>query len=266
LVLDINKKMSSKKLPAAARHATIRKELAEVSAISISEMAVRLGVSEMTIRRDLETLEETSDVRRTHGGAVVAERVAFEFNYQSRQRAHQQQKRAIAEAARKLVQPGDRIILDTGTTTFQLAMLLKDCDGCTIITPSLAVASELQFCENLNVVLLGGVIHKGSPDLTGPVTMHCLDLFSVDWLFQGAEAVGPDGAVYNFDLQLAEVDKKMREKAARRCLLADSSKFGNTALVRTGTIADFDMVFSNITMPAPSLKLVRKLARKLILV
>jgi len=257
--------MHRNKLPAEARRALIRKELAKSAAISISEIAGRLSVSEMTIRRDLETLQDNSDVRRTHGGAVMAERMAFEFSYQARHRANLARKQAIAAAARRLIQHGERVILDTGTTTFQLAMLLKDCDGCTVITPSLAVASELQFCENLSVILLGGVIHKGSPDLTGPVTMHSLDLFAADWLFQGTEGVGPDGTVYNTDLQLAAVDRKMREKATSCCLLADGSKFGQTALVQTGTLAGFDIVITEKSIPAPALRQARKLAGRVLI-
>jgi DeoR/GlpR family transcriptional regulator of sugar metabolism len=104
----------------------------------------------------------------------------------------------------------------------------------------LAVASELQFAENLEVILLGGKLHKGSPDLTGPVTEYCLDLFAADWVFQGAESIGLDGSVYNVDLHLGQVDRRMREKARYSCLLADSSKIGGPALVRTGSLADFD--------------------------
>lgn len=243
----------------------IREELGISSSISITEMAARLGVSEMTIRRDLVRMEENADVKRTHGGAVLAERMAFEFNYKARQKANLREKQAIAAAARKLVKPGERVIIDTGTTAFQLAILLKDCEGCTIITPSLAVASELQFCENLNVILLGGVIHRGSPDLTGPVTEHGLELFSVDWVFQGTEGIGSDGTVYNVDLQLGRVDRKMREKSARSCLLADSSKFGQTALVKTGSLSDFDLVITDESLAPPFVRLARKLAPEVIL-
>jgi len=149
---------------------------------------------------------------------------------------------------------------------FQLAILLKDCEGCTVITPSLAVASELQYCENLNVVLLGGVIHWGSPDLTGPVTEHCLDLFAVDWVFQGAEGIAEDGSVYNTDLQLAQVDRKMRDKAAKSCLLTDKSKIGQTALVRSGTLADFDVLITECSAPAAFLRKARKMAGEVRLV
>jgi len=255
-----------KRLPGAARLQVIRDHLARTSSLSISEISEKLGVSEMTIRRDLATLEKSSDLRRTHGGAVVAERMVFEFSYAVRQRERIREKQTIAAAARKLVEPGQRVILDTGTTTLQLATLLKDCDGVTVITPSLAVASELQFCENLTVILLGGMIHRGSPDLTGPVTEHCLDLFSADWVFQGAESLGGDGSIYNVDLQLAQVDRIMRKKAARRCLLADSSKVGQTALVKNGTLADFDVFITDSGSPRNYLRMARKMAGKVILV
>jgi DeoR/GlpR family transcriptional regulator of sugar metabolism len=254
-----------KRLPGEARRLAIRRRLARSSAVSISALAARFRVSEMTIRRDLASLEGSADVKRTHGGAVVAERMVFEFNYQKRQRERLKEKRAIAAAARQLVEPGQRVILDTGTTTLQLAVLLKDCEGVTIITPSLAVASALQFSVNVSVILLGGIIHRGSPDLTGPVTEHGLDLFSADWVFQGTEAIGPDGSIYNVDLQLAQVDRKMRRTAGRSCLLADSSKFGQTALVKTGTLADFDVCITDRGIAPKYLRLARKLARQVIL-
>ena len=261
----MNSKPHPIRLPAAARRNVIREQLTLSSSISISEISARLGVSEMTIRRDLAILEQRSDVRRTHGGAVVADRMAFEFNYLVRQREHLVEKRAIAAAARRLVEPGQRVILDTGTTTLQLATLLKDCRGLTVITPSLAVASELQFSEGIDVVLLGGILHRGSPDLTGPVTEHCLELFSADWVFQGVEALGRDGSTYNVDLQLAQVDRIMRKKAARSCLLADSSKVGQTALVKNGTLNDFDIFITDSGVARDYLRLARKMAREVIL-
>ena len=260
IVCNVDKTKLPKRLPAAARLRSIREHLTESASLSISEMSAKLGVSDMTIRRDLADLEKSTDVRRTHGGAVVAERMAFEFNYLTRQRAHLKEKKAIAEAA------GQRLSLDTGTTTLQFATLLKDCPDLTVITPSLAVASELQFSENISVILLGGVLHRGSPDLTGPVTEHCLELFAADWVFQGAEALSADGGVYNVDLQLAQVDRMMRRKAKRCCLLADSSKIGHTALAHTGTLAEFDVFITDVEAPKNYLRLARKLAKEVILV
>lgn len=249
--------------PAAARLRFIREALKRSSSVSVSSMARRLGVSEMTIRRDLEKLENNADARRTRGGAVVAERTVFEFAYQERQRAQSAQKQCIARTALQLIKPGQRIILDTGTTTLHLAALLKEWENLTVITPSIAVASELQYANGVEVVLLGGVLHRGSPDLTGPLTEHCLDLFSADWAFQGTEAVGHDGSIYNVDLQLAQVDRKMRKKAAKACLLVDGSKFGRTALVRSGTLADFNLIITDRSVPGKFRRLARKLCASL---
>ena len=251
-------------LPAAVRLRKIRQALKRSPGVSVSAMARQLQVSEMTIRRDLEKMQQAADVRRTHGGAVLAERTVFEFSYQERQRALQAEKKSIAQAARALIAEKQRIILDTGTTTLHLARLLKDAKDLTVITPSLAVASELQYAPGVSVVLLGGVIHPGSPDLTGPLTEHCLDVFSADWAFQGAEAIGVDGSVYNTDLQLAQVDRKMREKALRSCLLADSGKFGNTALIRSGTLEDFDILITDKNAPKPLAALARKMSCRMI--
>lgn len=252
-------------LPAAVRLNKIRQALKQSPGVSVSAMARRLRVSEMTIRRDLEKMQQAADIRRTHGGAVLAERTIFEFSYQERQRARQSEKKAIALAARTLIEKGQRVILDTGTTTLHLARLLKDAQDLTVITPSLAVASELQYAPGVSVVLLGGVIHRGSPDLTGPLTEHCLDVFSADWAFQGAEAVGTDGSVYNTDLQLAQVDRRMREKARRSCLLADGGKFGNTALIRSGSLADFEILITDKSAPRAMSSLARKMSCRVIL-
>lgn len=226
------------RLPSAARRTQIRERLAADSGVSISKLAADFGVSEMTVRRDLDALAETTQVQRTHGGAMLAPRMVVDFDYRQRREVQRESKQAIARAARALVQPGQRLLLDTGTTTLELATLLRDAEDITVITPSLAVASELQDAPGVEVVLLGGVIRRGSPDLTGPVTEHCLELFSADLAFQGADGIGEDGAIYNSDLRLARVDKMMRRIARKSCVLADHTKIGITALAKSGTLAD----------------------------
>jgi DeoR/GlpR family transcriptional regulator of sugar metabolism len=108
------------------------------------------------------------------------------------------------------------------------------------------------------VILLGGVIRRGSPDLTGPVTEHCLELFAADLAFQGADGIGLDGAIYNTDLRLARVDQLMRRVAERSCVLADHSKIGVTALARCGNLADVDVF---ITTPGASADALRRFAK-----
>jgi len=254
------------KLPSAARQASIRDRFAAQPGISISTLAQEFGVSEMTIRRDLSALEGSSDIRRTHGGAMLTPRMMLEFDYRDRREVNRAAKRAIAAEARKLVRPGQRLILDTGTTTLELASLLQDVPNLTVITPSLAVASELQHAPDVEVILLGGVIRRGSPDLTGPVTESCLELFAADLAFQGADGIGADGAIYNSDLRLARVDRLMRRVAKRSCLLCDHTKFDVTALARSGTLADVDILITDTGAPSALLRRFRQLGPEIITV
>ncbi len=255
-----------KNLPSAARQVKIRDRFAEQPGVSIGKLAREFGVSEMTIRRDLAALEGKSHIQRTHGGAMLTERMMLEFDYRNRRGKNQRIKCAIAAAARKRVRPGQRLILDTGTTTLELAALLKDGENLTVITPSLAVASELQHAAGVEVILLGGIIRRGSPDLTGPVTEHCLELFAADIAFQGADAIGVDGSIYNSDLRLARVDQLMRRVANECCVLADHTKIGRTALGRSGSLADVDTFITDKAVPAEMLKRFAKLGPEIVTV
>ena len=224
------------RLSVAQRESAIGEILRNRREVSIPELAEMFGVSQMTVRRDLDKLEQAGRVRRTHGGAMPAERMVFEFDFVNRRQANRRAKRAIAREAVKLVQPGHRIVLDAGTTTLEVAYLLREHEDLTVVTPSLAVASQLQFSEGIQLVLLGGVVRKGSPDLTGSVTEAVLDMFAVDIAFQGADGIDVDGAVYTNDMRMSRVDEKIRKRAEDCYILADSSKIGKTALARCGFV------------------------------
>jgi DeoR/GlpR family transcriptional regulator of sugar metabolism len=233
------------KIPASARLTRIRSLLKEDRQVSIPDLAGRFAVSEMTIRRDLDKLARNGQVRRTHGGAMPAERMVFEFDFASRRQAHRLQKQAIAREALKLIQPAQRLILDTGTTTLELAYALKDFQDITVITPSLAVASVLQFSPQIETVLLGGIIRQGSPDLAGLVTEKNLEMFSADIAFQGADGIGLDGTLYTVDMRIVEVDRKIRQQAQRTFVLADSSKIGKTALMTNGLLREVEALITD---------------------
>ncbi len=254
------------KYPSAVRLAKIRERFSEQPGVSVSDLARQFGVSEMTIRRDLRALEDQAQIQRTHGGAMLTERMILEFSYRDRREQHREAKRAIAAEARKLVRPGQRLILDTGTTSLELATLLRDERDLTVITPSLAVASELQHSPSVELILLGGVIRQGSPDLTGPVTEHCLGLFAVDIAFQGADGIGLDGSIYNSDLRAARVDQLMRQVAKQSCVLADHSKIGQTALARSGSLAEVDIFITSDGADRAALKRFEKLGPKVVTV
>lgn len=227
-----------RRLTMGERTTRLREILQQSGEASVSEIAAKLGVSEMTLRRDLDRLERAGHIRRTHGGAVPTERLGFEFDFAARRQANHAAKLVIATEALKLIKPGNVILLDAGTTTLELAVLLRDRTNLVVLTPSLAVASTLQYSEGVQTILLGGVLRRGSPDLTGEVTEAVLGMFAVDIAFQGADGIALDGTLYTADLRVARVDEKIRMRAARTYILADSSKIGRTALACHGTLQE----------------------------
>jgi DeoR/GlpR family transcriptional regulator of sugar metabolism len=248
------------------RHTRIRQMLGEQPEVMIAALAEMCGVSEMTIRRDLDKLERDGRVQRTHGGARASERMAFEFDFALRRQSHRREKQAIARRATQFVKPRQRFILDTGTTTLELAYLLKDYQEITVITPSLAVASVLQFSPAIETILLGGIIRQGSPDLTGVVTEKNLDMFAVNVAFQGADGIGLDGRLYNSDLRIASVDQKIRQCAKHTYILADSSKIGQTALATNGFIYEADALITDDHLDSRQQKIFEKMGATIIVV
>ncbi len=230
----------AEKISGKLRITRIRKLLQSERMVSISDLARQFEVSEMTIRRDLDKLERTGQVQRTHGGAIPAERMDFVFDFLTRRQSNIAAKQAIAREAVKMVKSGDRVILDTGTTTLELAHLLKEMKNITVITPSLAVASELHFSPDIQTILLGGLLRRGRADLTGMVAETVLDMFSADVAFEGSDGIGLDGTLYNWDLDYSKFHQKIRQRAERFYILADSSKIGKTQLVRTGSLKTVD--------------------------
>ncbi len=258
-------KTSGKKLSAGKRKEKITELIKSNQEVVISELAEMFGVSEMTIRRDLDSLAYTGHVKRTHGGAEIAKKMEFEFDFSERRRQNQKFKKLIAAEALKLIKPGSKIILDTGTTTLELAYMLKDLKDIKVITPSLAVASVLQFSPQIETILLGGTIRQGSPDLTGVIAETVLDMVSVDIVFQGADGIGLNGELYNSDIRIAKVDNKMRQRAKTTYILADSSKIGKTEFAVNGNLSEVEALITDQRITEEQLKCLKKTGAKIII-
>ncbi len=249
---------SHTKISQIQRLESIRQELLKADEVSIEKLARKFKVSAMTIRRDLETLESRGDVIRTHGGAALAKRLTFEFAFRDKQNKNQKQKHSIAKQALKHATDGHVIMLDTGTTTLAIARELIGKRKVTIITTSLAIVSELQFAGGIDVVLLGGFLRGGSPDMHGPLTEQNIEQLCADVAFMGADAVDSYGFTYSDDLRVVNLDRKMASNAAKVILVADSSKFGNTAMCRVLKPGDYDLIISDAGIDK---KIVRQLAK-----
>ncbi len=149
-------------------------------------------------------------------------------------------------------------MLDTGTTTLEIARQLVDRHNVTVITTSLAIVSALQFTVGVRVVLLGGFLRGGSPDLHGPLTEQNAEMFRTDIAFMGADAVDPDGNTYADDLQLVNLNRKMAAHAARVMVVADSSKFGKNGMCRVLGPEDYDSILTDSGINENVLKRLRR--------
>ncbi len=259
-------KKTKQKTPLHIRQARIRQLLKDNSNISIPQLSKMFNVSEMTIHRDLNMLQSKGHIVRTHGGVMPAERMVFEFDFADRRSTNRKTKQAIAAEAFKLIKPGNSIILDTGTTTLELACLLRNFEDLTVLTPSLAVASVLQFSTSVETILLGGIIRKASPDLTGVVAEMVLNMFMVDIAFQGADGIGLDGEMYNADMRIANVDRKMRQRARNSYILSDSTKIGRIAFASNGSLSEVDALITDSKIQQDQYRALKKTGVKIIVV
>jgi DeoR family transcriptional regulator, fructose operon transcriptional repressor len=223
----------------------------------VGSFARQLGVSEMTVRRDLQALEAEGRIVRTHGGATLAERVAFEFSFLQRTQAHAAAKQAIAAAALELLGEASSVMLDSGTTTLALAALLRARTGLTIITTSLPIASALQFSPGIELLLLGGFLRRDAPDLGGPLTEANLENLRADIALIGADAIDAMGNVYNNSLAVGRMLQKMAASAGRVCVLADGSKLGKTGLMRFGQLSQWAALITDEGADKSQLKSLR---------
>lgn len=213
------------------RQSDICDMLARNGYVFSQELSEAFDVSRMTIHRDLAELESAGRLVRTHGGAMLARTGIVEFQFAEKSRCHTKEKQAIAAVIAGMVKPGMSVILDTGTTTLEVAKALSGIKGIKALTSSLAVASALYPNENVELVLLGGSARKNSPDLTGPLTEDNLSKFRVDLAVLGADALSREGA-FTDDLNVARVAKAMIAQADKVVLAADSSKFKGNAFYK----------------------------------
>ncbi|MDD9725369.1 DeoR/GlpR family DNA-binding transcription regulator [Roseovarius sp. SK2] len=228
---------------AKERHQRIVSMLAANQQVSANDLAEMMGVSRETVRRDLLDLEEAGKVARVHGGAVLPE-ARTEDPFQNRMTSQIRAKSEIAKKAVGLIQPGQTIMVDAGSTTAVFARELAKVPGVSVITNSLDIAATLQ-AANMDVLLLGGRIAADVPATVGELTLSEIRRFEVDLCFSAPVALHPEKGTYFYDLQEAEISAAMAAQAGRAVLLADHSKLGGTSRVRSWEVETIGALVTN---------------------
>lgn len=219
--------------------------LGSQEAADVSSLASAFGVSAATIRRDLQQLEESGLLQRTHGGAVASGSTAFEPLHAVKAQERQAEKNAIAREAAALVEDGDVIVLDSGSTTLALARLLKRHHNLTVITADLKVALELADAPGVETILVGGQVRPGLYSIVGPTAEQNLANFRANHAFLGADAIDLEAGISNATMLEVGVKRQVIKTAPNVVLLADHSKFERTSLVRVAELDAFDQIITD---------------------
>ncbi|MDZ5077218.1 DeoR/GlpR family DNA-binding transcription regulator [Nesterenkonia sp. HG001] len=229
---------------AAQRQTRITEIVQSRGAVSVTELVDQFGVSDMTIRRDLDALAGRGLVVKVHGGAVLSQtRRTEEPGFEVKSVQMEAEKASVAEEAAQLVQPGTSVALSAGTTTWALARRLRAVEDLTVVTNSTRISDVFQADPrpDRTVILTGGV-RTPSDALVGPLAAASLRTLHVDLAFLGAHGVAvPEGFTTPNFLE-AETNRALLATAQRRIVLADHSKWGVLGISTFAELADVDTV------------------------
>ncbi|MDE2506175.1 MAG: DeoR/GlpR transcriptional regulator [Planctomycetota bacterium] len=215
---------------------------------TLDELVRASGVSESTVRRDLETLDLSGQVRRTHGGAVLVGDSKPLPAFEDRTATAAAEKRAIGRAAAALLEDGDSVLLDGGTTTLEIARALVG-RPMQVVTNSLPIAQLLAMGPRTDLILIGGYVYPRTGVALGPLAIASMTSIRVRHAILGAGGIVEDG-IYNHNLLLVETELRMIECAQDVMIVADHTKFGRQALTRLCGLDAVRVLVSDDKLPA----------------
>jgi len=215
---------------------------------ALEELVRELGVSESTVRRDLDALEDQGAARRTHGGVLYAGGLPRLGEFDERQTVHWAAKRAIAARVAAVITDGETVLLDGGTTTYEVARLLVG-RSLQVVTNSLPVANLFASESRTDLVLLGGYVSPRTGVCLGPYANELLGRLHVTTTVLSAAGIADEG-LFNAHLLLAETEQAMLRAAGRVIVVADSSKFGQRSLTLVSALDAVDVFVSDDSLPA----------------
>jgi DeoR/GlpR family transcriptional regulator of sugar metabolism len=219
----------------------------------VSDLTQQLGVSDMTIRRDLEVLAKDGLVEKVHGGAVLpGSHGGHEPGFEDKLVLERPEKTSIARAAAGLVRPGTAIAIAAGTTTFALAQCLLDVPGLTVVTNSLRVANLFSGNHSPDVasVVLTGGMRTASDALVGPVADLTIASLHFDTLFLGCTGLDPEVGLSTPNLAEAETNRALIKVARRVVVLADHTKWGVVSLASFAPVEKINVLVTDVLLPA----------------
>lgn len=236
---------------ASERQAEIAAIVRRHRAVRVADLAERFGVSDMTVRRDLDVLAERELLIKVHGGAVAVSSSAAEPGFDAKSMMQRAEKEAIAERAAALVEPGLAVAVSAGTTTWMLAHRLVEVPELTVVTnsPPVAEVFHRKGRADQTVVLTGG-IRTPSDALVGPIAIAAIESLNLDVLLLGVHGMSVRAGFTTPNLLESETDRALMRRARRRVVLADHSKWETTGISTIAPLNDADVLVSDAGLSA----------------
>lgn len=231
----------------------IMKILEKENRVLIGDLCQIFGTTAVTIRKDLDLLEKEGVLKRTHGGAILKRSLFQELALNEKEKLNADEKERIALAALKLIAEGDVVMLDSGSTTTQLAKNMRSLKDVTVITNAVNIAFELINSE-LPVILTGGSLQKNTSTLIGPLADDSLRKLSADKLFHGVDGIDYEIGLTTPNMIEANTSRVMMQRAGENILLVDSSKFGRRSLGVICQVKEIDKIITTRKMSKSEIK------------
>lgn len=259
-------------LLAEQRRALIIDEVRRRGGVRVNELTRKLGVSDMTVRRDLDALARQGMLEKVHGGAVpVVEASTHEPGFEAKSGLELSAKEDIARAAAQLVGPGSAIALSGGTTTYALAHHLVEVPDLTVVTNSMRVADVFHAAQRslgqrqgaATVVLTGGV-RTPSDSLVGPVADRAIAALHFDLLFLGVHGISVEAGLSTPNLAEAETNRRLVQSARRVVVVADHTKWGTVGLSSFAALEQVDTLVTDAGLPAGARSEIAEHLRRLV--
>ena len=221
--------------------------------VNVSDLSTQYQISEVSIRRDLETLEQQGFLKRVHGGAVAIPGANQDRTYNAKIQRNIEEKKRIGLVAAQLIQPGDQLMFDSSTTALQVARSipgdLLQSGGLTIISASIAIVQELGQWKDLNFIVLGGIYLPEFRSMVGPTTLRYLSDLRADKAFIGTDGFTIESGVTGSNLLEIEVDRAIAHAAREVIVVTDSSKLGGTGLATIIPVLKINKLITDTNAP-----------------
>ncbi|MBB1202582.1 DeoR family transcriptional regulator [Enterobacteriaceae bacterium 89] len=250
------------------RREQIIQRLRQQGSVQVNDLSAHFGVSTVTIRNDLAFLEKQGIAVRAYGGALICDgnTPATEPSVETKSSLNTSLKREIASVAAGMIKPGHRVILDSGTTTFEVARMMREHHDVIVMTNGMNVANALLDAEGVELLMTGGHLRRQSQSFYGDQAEQSLQNYHFDMLFLGVDAIDTERGVSTHNEDEARLNRRMCEVAERIIVVTDSTKFNRSSLHKIIDTPRIDMVITDEGIPADSLRELQRLSIDVILV